>query len=71
MQARLDYVQASPGASKALLAVEISLRDCGREPALRDLVKLRASPINGCAFCIDRHTKDASARGETEQRLYA
>jgi AhpD family alkylhydroperoxidase len=45
--------------------------NCGLEPALIELVKLRASQINGCAFCIDMHTKDARAMGETEQRLYA
>jgi AhpD family alkylhydroperoxidase len=47
------------------------VRQCGLEPSLLELVKVRASQLNGCAFCIDMHTKDARARGETEQRLYA
>jgi AhpD family alkylhydroperoxidase len=51
--------------------LEHYVRRCGLEPALLELVKLRASQINGCAYCIDMHTKDARAHGETEQRLYA
>jgi AhpD family alkylhydroperoxidase len=56
---------------KAMYGLEAPLRNSGLEPALRELVKTRASQINGCAYCIDMHTKDARARGETEQRLYA
>ncbi|GER91927.1 hypothetical protein KDW_60890 [Dictyobacter vulcani] len=52
-------------------ALEAYLADCGLEPALKELVKLRASQINGCAYCVDMHTLDARAAGETEQRLYA
>ena len=55
----------------AMSELERYLDECGLEPSLLDLVKLRASQINGCAYCIDMHTKDARARGESEQRLYA
>jgi AhpD family alkylhydroperoxidase len=55
----------------AMYALEGPLRKSSLEPALRELVKTRASQINGCAFCLDMHTKDARAQGETEQRLYA
>ncbi|MFL6465840.1 MAG: carboxymuconolactone decarboxylase family protein [Bryobacteraceae bacterium] len=56
---------------KAMYGLEGPLRNSGLEPALRELVKTRASQINGCAYCLDMHTKDARAQGETEQRLYA
>jgi AhpD family alkylhydroperoxidase len=56
---------------KAMYGLEGPLQHSGLEPALRELVKIRASQINGCAFCVDMHTKDARARGETEQRIYA
>ena len=56
---------------KAMYALETPLQNSGLEPTLRELVKARASQINGCAFCIDMHTKDARAHGESEQRLYA
>src|ERR1700761_1335791 len=56
---------------KAMYGLEEPLRNSGLEPALRELVKTRASQINGCAYCIDMHTKDARAQGEVEQRLYA
>ena len=55
----------------ALYALEGPLRKSSLEPALRELVKTRASQLNGCAYCLDMHTKDARAQGETEQRLYA
>lgn len=71
MQLRLDYANVAPGALKAMYAVERYVRECGLEPLLLELVKLRASQINGCAYCVDMHTKDARAHGETEQRLYA
>ena len=71
MAARLSYGKAAPGAMRAMNALETYIDDCGIEPALQDLVKLRASQINGCAFCIDMHSLDARAAGETEQRLYA
>lgn len=62
---------AFSGVMKAMYGLEEPLRNSGLEPALRELVKTRASQINGCAYCIDMHTKDARAQGETEQRLYA
>jgi AhpD family alkylhydroperoxidase len=71
MQARLDYAKAAPSAVRAMLGLQAHLAQCGLEPSLQELVKLRASQINGCAYCIDMHTKDARARGESEQRLYA
>lgn len=70
MQQRLDYKLASPGAFKAMLHVEHRIHESGLEESLLELVKSRASQINGCAWCLDMHTKDARARGETEQRLY-
>src|SRR3954452_13909751 len=71
MESRLDYAKASPGASRAMYSLGMYVRQSGLEPSLLELVKTRASQINGCAFCIDMHTKDARAHGETEQRLYA
>jgi AhpD family alkylhydroperoxidase len=70
MQPRLDYFTLAPGARTAMFAVEKYARESGLEAHLLELVRLRASQINGCAFCIDMHTKDARAQGETEQRLY-
>jgi len=71
MQPRLDYTQASPGALKVMLGMEAYLAKCGLERPLIHLIKMRASQINGCAYCLDMHSKDARAAGETEQRLYA
>ena len=71
MQELLKYAAASPGAYAAMRGMERYVRECGLEHALLELVKTRASQINGCAFCIDMHTKDARAAGESEQRLYA
>ena len=71
MSARLDYRTANPEAARAMLGLEQYVRKSGLEPALLELVKLRASYINGCAYCVDMHTKDARAAGESEQRLYA
>src|SRR3954471_16729212 len=70
MQPRLNYTKASPGAVRALFGLEVYLHGCGLEHGLLHPVKLRASQINGCAYCIDMHSKDARAAGETEQRLY-
>jgi AhpD family alkylhydroperoxidase len=61
---------ALAGVMKAMRGLEEPLRNSTLEPALRELVKTRASQLNGCAYCIDMHTKDARAHGETEQRLY-
>ncbi|HSB69348.1 MAG TPA: carboxymuconolactone decarboxylase family protein [Candidatus Methylomirabilis sp.] len=71
MKPRIDPTKIAPDAYKAMLALETYVRQSGLEPSLLDLAKLRASQINGCAYCIDMHTKDARARGESEQRLYA
>jgi AhpD family alkylhydroperoxidase len=72
MKPRIDYQKAAPkGALQAMMALEIYTRNCGLEKSLLELVKTRVSQINGCAFCIDMHTKDARLGGETEQRLYA
>jgi len=70
MQPRLDYKAASPEAFKAMLHTEQQIHKSGLEESLLELVKSRASQLNGCAWCLDMHTKDARARGETEQRLY-
>lgn len=70
MQQRLDYKLTSPEAFKAMLHIEQQIHKCGLEESLLELVKSCASLINGCAWCLDMHTKDARARGETEQRLY-
>lgn len=71
MQPRLNWVNAAPAAVRAMTGLEVYLRkSSGLEPSLVELIKLRSSQINGCAYCIDMHTKDARAFGETEQRLY-
>lgn len=70
MQPRLDYSRASSGAFKAMLGLEMHVSRSGLDPSLVELVKLRVSQINGCAFCLDMHTKELRATGETEQRLY-
>ncbi len=70
MEARIDARKYAQDAQKAMLAVETYLADCGLEHRLIHLLKMRASQINGCAYCIDMHSKDARALGETEQRLY-
>jgi AhpD family alkylhydroperoxidase len=70
MQARLNARTVAPEAYKAMSALESYVDGCGLERPLLELIKLRASQINGCAYCIDMHTKDARAAGETEQRLY-
>jgi AhpD family alkylhydroperoxidase len=71
MQARMNYAKAAPGAMKAMSGLDTYLTKCGLEASLRELVKLRASQINGCAYCVDMHSLDARAQGEAEQRLYA
>ena len=70
MKPRMNFYQAAPDTMKALMALENQIASSGLEQSLMELVKTRASQINGCAFCIDMHTKDARKRGETEQRLY-
>ena len=71
MRARIEYYKLAPEGMKAMLALESYLAKCGLDHKLLHMLKLRASQINGCAYCIDMHWKDARAAGETEQRLYA
>jgi AhpD family alkylhydroperoxidase len=71
MPSRLDFSKVSPGGYMAMRHLEAHIRQAGLEPGLLELVKTRASQLNGCAYCIDMHTKDARAHGESEQRLYA
>jgi AhpD family alkylhydroperoxidase len=71
MQPRIDFYTASPDALKAMIALETAVSKLPLEKSLIELVKLRASQINGCAFCVDMHTADARKGGETERRLYA
>ncbi len=70
MKARLNYSKTSPDAIMGLLEIEKYVANSGLERTLYELVKTRASQLNGCAYCIDMHTKDARKAGETEQRLY-
>src|SRR4051812_5391102 len=70
MKERMDYRKASPQGAKAMGELHAFLRTCGLEHSLLELIKLRASQINGCAHCIDMHTKELRADGESEQRLY-
>jgi AhpD family alkylhydroperoxidase len=65
-----NFAQLVPDAYRALSGVEAYLRGCGLEKPLMELVKMRASQINGCVFCLDMHSRDARKAGETEQRLY-
>ena len=71
MEQRLNFVKLAPEPLKTLYGIGAYLAECGLEHNLLELVKTRASQINGCAFCLDMHTQDARAAGETEQRLYA
>src|SRR5215813_5504209 len=70
MKARLDFRKASPRGEDAMKALHAFVRNCGFDHSLLELVKLRASQINGCAHCIDMHAKELRADGESEQRLY-
>lgn len=67
---RLDYPRLSPAIFRSYLALNQAVESAGLEQSLLELVKLRASQINGCGYCIDMHSKDARANGESEQRLY-
>ncbi|NIV30782.1 MAG: carboxymuconolactone decarboxylase family protein, partial [Anaerolineae bacterium] len=71
MEPRIKYAEVAPGAQEAMQALEACVAGSDLESSLLELVRLRASQINGCAYCIDMHTKDARAAGESEQRLYA
>jgi AhpD family alkylhydroperoxidase len=70
MEARLQYAKVAPAGYRAMAQLNQYVEDCGLEPLLLELVKMRASQINGCAYCLDMHSKDARALGESEQRLY-
>jgi AhpD family alkylhydroperoxidase len=70
MEPRIDYAQVAPGALAAMLGLSKYLKECAVDKPLLDLIYLRASQINGCAYCIDMHWKDLRAEGESEQRLY-
>lgn len=70
MKARFDYTASAPGAYQAMIGLEKYLHNCGLEASLIHLIKLRASQINGCAYCLDMHAKDLRAIGDTEQRIY-
>lgn len=67
---RINPYDIAPDAMKRFWSVETYIRQCGLEQSLVELVKMRASQINGCAFCLDLHSKDARKAGESEQRLY-
>ena len=71
MKPRMDYASVAPDALKAMQELEKYVAGSGLDHRLYELVKTRASQINGCAYCLDMHTKDARKAGETEQRLYA
>ncbi|GAB2889407.1 carboxymuconolactone decarboxylase family protein [Paralcaligenes sp. KSB-10] len=71
METRLDYRKANPGAYKAMVGLEQQIAKSSLEKPLTELVRLRASQINGCAFCVDMHATDARKGGETERRLAA
>ncbi|MFJ4288792.1 carboxymuconolactone decarboxylase family protein [Cupriavidus sp. NPDC089707] len=69
MEERMNWQDVAPDAYKAMVSVEIYLARCGLENSLKELVKIRASQINGCAFCLDMHVTDARKHGESDRRL--
>jgi len=71
VKTRLDYMNAAPGAYQAMYALERYLKTTSLDARLLHLIKLRASQINGCAYCLDMHWKDLKAAGETDQRMYS
>lgn len=70
MTLRLDYFKTLPEGMKPVLDLDRYCKTSGLEPLLLELMKIRASQLNGCAYCLDMHSKDARSRGETEQRIY-
>jgi len=70
MASRLNIVKAASGAYRAMSQLDHYIKNCGLELSLIELIEIRASQINGCAYCIDMHTKNARAAGESEQRIY-
>ncbi|WP_454783250.1 carboxymuconolactone decarboxylase family protein [Legionella sp. WA2022007384] len=71
MHTRIDYTKFAPNAVKAILGLEQYVVNSGIERSLLELVRLRASQINGCAYCVDMHSADAKKAGESERRLHA
>ena len=71
MEARFNYAKTAPGVYEAMDGLEQYLGQCGLEESLMHLIRLRASQINGCAYCLDMHWKDLRAIGENEQRMYS
>jgi AhpD family alkylhydroperoxidase len=71
VQPRIDYTRLSPGGYRAMLGLEQYLNNSSVERKLLDLIKLRVSQINGCAYCLDMHWKDLQVEGESEQRMYS
>ena len=69
MSGRIDYTRAAPEVFKALLAMQKCVNDSSLEPALLELVKIRASQLNGCAYCLDMHCREALAKGEDARRI--
>ncbi len=70
MKSRLDYAAKAPKLMQAMLALNKAVEDSGLERSLLHLIKLRASQINGCSYCVDMHSREAREDGESEQRLY-
>ena len=70
MKQRMDYSKVAPEAFQLMLKMEMYTKSVGIDEKLRELIKIRASQINGCAFCLNMHTAEARKKGETEQRLY-
>jgi AhpD family alkylhydroperoxidase len=70
MKPRIDLMHVNPGIVQSMLGLERQVRQAGFDSKLLELVRMRASQINGCAYCLDMHSKDARTNGETEQRLY-
>ncbi|MGF6849871.1 AhpD family alkylhydroperoxidase [Chitinophaga sp. W3I9] len=71
MEARMDVYKLLPGAFNAMMGLQTFVNESGLDKTLTELIKIRASQINGCAFCLNMHTKEARQMGETEQRIYA
>jgi AhpD family alkylhydroperoxidase len=71
MEARMDIYKLVPGSLKAMLDLQNFINGIGLDKTITELIKIRASQINGCVFCLNMHTKDARKMGETEQRIYA
>ncbi|MEZ2440455.1 carboxymuconolactone decarboxylase family protein [Chitinophaga sp. RCC_12] len=71
MEARMDVYKLLPGAFNAMMGLQTFVNESGLDKTLTELIKIRASQINGCAFCLNMHTREARQMGETEQRIYA